>query len=189
MQSLPAETASTPAASPTAPLLSNVLAVGCVVLALLLVAIAIYIPLTDMQMLIDGLKLKVPPTLESLSAFQRALLGGIFSVGAFCQAYGLFSARRCFQSFARREYFTLEVVKGLRGFAIGMFFWPVATILAKPLLSFVATLNNTLPDSREVSIGIGTEQVLTLLFAGILWQIAGVMTSAKRLADENSQFV
>lgn len=186
METLPAADAAGP---PTTPLLSTVLAVACVLLALLLIAIAIYIPATNMQMLINGMNLRTPPTLDSLSTFQKVALGVLSCVGTLCQAYGLFSARKCFQSFARREYFTLQVVQGLRGFAAGMFFWPVASILAKPLLSFVATMNNTAPGGHEVSVGIGTEQVLTLLFAGILWQIAGVMTSAKRLAEENSQFV
>lgn len=185
MQSLPA----TDAGSPTTPLLSTVLAVGCVLLAIVLIAITVYIPVTNLQMLIDSLNLQKAPTVESLSTFQKVALGVLSCVGTFCQAYGLFSARKCFQSFARREYFTLQVVQGLRGFAAGMFLWPVSSILAKPLLSFVATMNSTAPGGHEVSVGIGTEQVLTLLFAGILWQIAGVMTSAKRLADENSQFV
>ncbi|MEO8314626.1 MAG: hypothetical protein ABI645_07500 [Pseudomonadota bacterium] len=183
MQTLPAN-----ASSPTAPILSTVLSVGCALLAIILPALAVYLAFGNPQMMIDTLHLQVPRAVESLSTFQRVCIGVITTIPPLCQAYGLFSARRCFQSFARGEYFTLEVVKGLRGFAAGLFFWPVAALLSKPLLTFVATLNSG-SGGHEVSVAVGTEQVFPLLFAGILWQIAGVMTSAKRLAEENAQFV
>jgi hypothetical protein len=183
MQSLPAD-----ASSPTAPMLSILLSGGCALLAIVMPALAVYIAFDSPQMIVDNLHLQVPLAIESLSTFQRVCIGVITTIPPLCQAYGLFSARRCFQSFARGEYFTLEVVKGLRGFAAGLFFWPVAAFLSKPLLTFVATLNGG-PGEHEVSIAVGSEQVFTLLFAGVLWQIAGVMTRAKRLAEENAQFV
>jgi hypothetical protein len=37
-------------------------------------------------------------------------------------AFGLAHARLCFQSFSRREYFTLEVVQGLCSLALGFLF-------------------------------------------------------------------
>jgi hypothetical protein len=173
---------------PTTPVLSTVLSVGCLLLAVILPAFAVYAGISRLEVLINGFNLKSPPPVESLTTFQHVAIAAIATIPALCQSYGLLSARRCFQSFARREYFTLPVIKGLRGFAAGMFLWPVAAILSKPLLTYLATLHAG-PGGHEVSIGIGTEQVLTLLFAGILWQIAGVMTSAKRIAEENSQFV
>ncbi|MEO8315329.1 MAG: hypothetical protein ABI645_11095 [Pseudomonadota bacterium] len=130
----------------------------------------------------------MPRAVQSLSTLQRICIGVVATIPSLCQGYGLFSVRRCFQSFARGEYFTLEAVKGLRGFAAGLFFSLVADLLSKPLLSFVATLNSG-PGEHEVSAGVSTDQALTLLFAGILWQIAGAMTSAKRLAEENAGFV
>lgn len=157
-------------------------------LAVVFPALALYSAISNPQLLIDGLQLKSPPSVESLTTFQHIALGVLSTIPSLCQAYGLLSARRCFQSFARGEYFTLQVIKGLRGFAAGLFFWPVAAFLSKPLETYLATMYGG-PGGHEVSIGIGTEQLLTLLFAGILWQIAGVMTSARRLAEENAQFV
>lgn len=183
MESVPAD-----AGPPTAPILSTVLSAACLVLAVFLPAFAIYAGTYHLQTLVDGWNLKSPPTVESFTRFQHVSIAAIATIPAFCQAYGLLNARRCFQSFARREYFTLQVIKGLRGFASGLFFWPVAIILSKPLLTYLATLHGG-PGGHEVSVGLDSGQVLPLLFAGILWQIAGVMTSAKRIADENSQFV
>src|SRR5687768_15369496 len=97
--SLAVQTLSTTASgAPTTPLLSKVLSWGCALLAIVLVALAAYVPATDMQMLIDGLTLRTPPAVDSLSTFQRIVLGVLSSVGTLCQAYGLLSARRCFQS-------------------------------------------------------------------------------------------
>lgn len=183
MQSFPVAGGASPV-----PLLSTVLSVGCMLLAIALPVTAIYLTFGYPQIIIDNLHLAVPRAVESLSTFQRVCIGVIAVIPSLCQAYGLFSARRCFRSFAQGEYFTLDVVKGLRGFAAGLFFWPVVAFLSKPLLTLVATLNAG-PGRHEVSVGVGTEQLLTLLFAGILWQIAGVMTNAKRLAEENAQFV
>lgn len=182
------ESISADAGRPTAPMLSVVLSLGCLVLAAILPAIAVYIALFNPQMIIDNLHLQVPRAAASLSTFQWIGVGTLSTIPAFFQAWGLLSARRCFGGFARGEYFTLEVVRGLRGFAAGLFFWPVAAFLSRPLLTFLATLHAD-PGGHQVSIGIDSSQIFTLLFAGILWQIAGVMTRARRLAEENAQFV
>jgi hypothetical protein len=42
---------------------------------------------------------------------------------------------------------------------------------------------------RALSLGLGSNELLTLLFAGMVWQIAAVMTRAVALAEENAQFV
>ena len=175
-------------AGTTAPILSIVLSLGCALLAASLPALAVYVASASPQIIIDNLHLQVPRAAGSLSTFQRICIGAVSTIPPLFQAYGLLSARRCFNSFARGEHFNMEVVRGLRGFAIGLFFWPVAAFLAKPLRTFVATLDAA-PGGHEVSIGIDTGQVFTLVFAGILWQIAGVMTRARRLAEENAQFV
>jgi hypothetical protein len=42
---------------------------------------------------------------------------------------------------------------------------------------------------RALSLGFGSNELLTLLFAGMVWQIAAVMAKAVALAEENAQFV
>lgn len=183
MQSLSAD-----ASRATAPILSAVLSLGCLLLAVALPALGAYIALASPQIILDNLHLQVPRSADSLSTFQWVGIGAISTIPQLFQAYGLLSARRCFGSFARGEYFNLQVVRGLRGFAVGLFFWPVSAFLSKPLLTYLATLDAA-PGGHQVSIGIDTGQVFTLVFAGILWQIAGVMTRARRIAEENAQFV
>jgi len=42
---------------------------------------------------------------------------------------------------------------------------------------------------RALSLSLGSNELLTLLFAGMVWQIAAVMARAVALAEENAQFV
>jgi hypothetical protein len=182
------ESVSAPARAPVRPLLSTVLSGGCLLLAILLPGLVVYLNVASFQTVIDGLELRAPPAAESLTLFQRVVIGAIATIPSLCQGYGLLSARRCFKSFARGEYFSLQAIQGLRGFATGIFLWPMTAIVSKPLLTYLATLHAGAGE-HVVTIGIGTEQLLTLLFAGIFWQIAGVMAKARRIAEENAQFV
>lgn len=100
--------------------------------------------------------------------------------------YALVCARRCFRSFMRGAYFTSQVVRGLRGFAGGMAFYVAAGLLMTPLSSLLLTLGG---DRHAVAAGIGSGDLLTLLFAGIVWQIADVMTRAVTLAEDSAQIV
>jgi hypothetical protein len=185
MQSLPAD-----ASMPTAPILNTILSVGCTLFAIGVPAIVAYIAFNHPQMIVDNLHLKAPRAVESFSTFKRLCFGGLATIPSLCQAYSLFCARGCFQSFARGEFFTLKVIRHLRGFAAGLFFSITAAFLVKPLLTFVATQHSG-PGEHEffIHLDVSDGPVLTLLFAGMLWQIAGVMTSAKRLAEENAQFI
>ncbi len=42
---------------------------------------------------------------------------------------------------------------------------------------------------RALSLGIDSNDLLMLVFAGIVWQIARAMTQAVELADEHAQIV
>jgi len=42
---------------------------------------------------------------------------------------------------------------------------------------------------RALAMGLGSNELLTLLFAGMVWQISAVMAKAVALAEENAQFV
>lgn len=100
--------------------------------------------------------------------------------------YALVCARRCFRSFMHGAYFTSQVVRGLRGFAAGVVFYVAAGLLVTPLASLLLTLGD---ERHVVTAGIGSGDLLTVLFAGIVWQIADVMTKAVTLAEDNAQIV
>lgn len=183
-------TTSVPAASNPGPpfRLANVLSAACLLFAIALPTISLYMSFTQVGTLIEGLHLPKPVNQASLSLFQRIAAALIDTSSPLLQAYGLLCARRCFESFARGDFFTPQVVKGLRGLASGLFFAIVASLVVTPLLSLLLTMNAP-PGGHVVSAGVNSDQLHKLLFVGIFWQIAAVMTRAVNLAEENSQFV
>jgi hypothetical protein len=172
----------------THPGLSRILGVGCLLLAistpLLMAALVLLSPDTILH------PLNLPPTVTvgSLNAFQRVVLAALAIVPTLFESYGLLCARRCFQSFARCEYFDTAVVDGLRGFGGGVFLATVVALSMRPIGTLLLTLFAP-AGKHTVSFGIDSGQLLILVFTGILWQIAGVISKAISLVQENRQFV
>ncbi|MBW8721411.1 MAG: hypothetical protein JF626_05855 [Polaromonas sp.] len=94
----------------------------------------------------------------------------------------------CFSGFSQAEYFSLRTVKYLRGFAAGIFASVVMGVVSSTLITVVLTAGAPV-GQRALSLGFGSNELLTLLFAGMVWQIAAVMAKAVALAEENAQFV
>jgi hypothetical protein len=101
---------------------------------------------------------------------------------------GLWEARLCFKQFATGQVFTAQAVQRLRSFAGWIMASSLASILIGPAISVVLTFNNA-AGNRHVAIGIGTDHVLTLLFAAVVWVMAAVIAQGQVLAEENSSFV
>lgn len=101
---------------------------------------------------------------------------------------GLWEARLCFKQFAAGQVFTAQAVQRLRSFAGWIMASSLASILIGPVVSVVLTFNNA-TGNRHVAIGIGTDHVLTLLFAAVVWVMAAVIAQGQVLAEENSSFV
>ncbi len=55
-------------------------------------------------------------------------------------------------------------------------------------LSVLLTLYNPV-GHRQLTLGVSTTELFTLFVAGTIWLIAGVMTHASALAEENAQFI
>ncbi len=168
--------------------LAKVLSGACLLLAVVLPAGSLYMGFAMPGVIIEGLHLPKALNAADLTLFQRIAATLIWTVSPLFQAYGLLCARRCFESFARGNFFTSEVVRGLRGFAKGLFFAILFSLISTPLLSFLLTMHAPAGE-HMVSAGLNSDQVHKLLFVGIFWQIAAVMTRAVNLAEENSQFV
>lgn len=179
--------------APASPRVSSVLSGICLLLALALPAFVLYnLTVSPAQVLGERLGISASLTPTSLrfqlAAWQRVAVVALGALPVLCMAFGLTHARRCFQSFSRREYFTLGVVRGLRGLAVGVFLSNVSGLLTVPLLSMLVTLSAP-QGHRSITLGLDSTQLLTMLFAGLVWQIATVMAKAVVLAEENSQFV
>jgi len=163
----------------------------CLVLAFALPAFVLYyLVASPPEVLAEkfGIPAASPPVPLELATWHRAAIVVLGLLPVLCMAFGLAHARRCFQSFSRREYFTLEVVQGLRGLALGFFFSGMLGLLVTPVLSLLVTLSAA-PGGRSITLNVDSTNLLTMLFAGLVWQISAVVAKAVMLAEENSQFV
>lgn len=179
--------------SPITQPLNAVLALACLVLAAALPAFTLYgLCTTPAEAWLS--RLGLPPLPAAGSAGWRiapwqsglAMLVGMLPVCGL--AYGLLRARLCFIGFVRGQTFSLGAVRHLRGFAAGLLVSAVAGLLAPVLISVLLTLGAP-PGQRALSLAIGSNEALMLLFAGIVWQIAHVMAEAAALAEDHAQIV
>ena len=177
------DTATTPAR-----LLNTALSATCVLLIVTLPAVTLFIVVFSFEVFTDGLGLSPEQSAAPVTFFQRLAIAAVALLPVALIVYALMSAWRCFRSFARGEYLSLAVVRNLRRFAAGMFLSTVAALVTTPVLTLLVTLGAG-PDGHTVTANFSSTQALTLLFAGIVWQVAAVMTRAVAVAEENSQFV
>jgi len=120
--------------------------------------------------------------------WQRAAGAAICLVPVLLVSRGLLRARRSLAGFVRGDFFSSDVVTGLRGYAAFMFWAAVAGLLSVPVLSVVITHANA-AGHRELSIDLSGAQVLNVLGGAILWAIASAMARAAGIAREHAQFV
>ena len=124
----------------------------------------------------------------SILPWQRAVVALLGMLPVLCIGYALFSAWRVFSGFAANEYFNINTVKGLRGLGAGVFGSGCVGLITTPLIGLILTLQAT-TGGHALNVGVGSTELLGMLFGGIAWQIASVMTKAVELSEENAQFV
>ena len=182
--------------SPTPPgsqRINAFLAVACLALAIALPALTLYgLCTTPSEIWLARLGVEpISPAGQpgfKIAWWQSGLATLIGVLPVCSMGYGLLRARLCFLGLARGEAFSLGTVRHLRGFAIGIFASAVAGLLSPVLISVLLTLGAP-AGRRALALGLGSSEVWMLLFAGIVWQIAHVMTRAVELADEHAQIV
>ncbi|HYW57850.1 MAG TPA: DUF2975 domain-containing protein [Polaromonas sp.] len=172
--------------------LNSAFAWACALLAVALPVAVCYHLMTTPTV---GLLLRAGVNLSAVQAqaldvsfLQRSLAVALGMTPVLCASYGLVCAMRCFSGFSQGEYFSLRTVRYLRGFAAGIFASVVAGFFASMLISVVLTAGAP-AGQKALAFGLGSNELLTLLFAGMVWQIAAVMAKAVALAEENAQFV
>ncbi|MFS2036443.1 hypothetical protein ACEN8I_20650 [Polaromonas sp. CT11-55] len=172
--------------------LSSVLAWACALLAVALpLAVAYHLLSVPVESLLmrAGVSSQVAQAAAmEVTLGQKCLSVLLGVVPVCCASYGLMCAMRCFSGFSQAEYFSLRTVKYLRGFAAGIFASVVTGVLSSTLITLVLT-SAAAAGPRALSLSLGSNELLTLLFAGMVWQIAAVMARAVALAEENAQFV
>jgi len=161
--------------------------------------LAVALPLAVLYQLVttptEGLLLRAGVSLSAVQVamldvelWQRLLALGLGMLPVCCASYGLVCAMRCFSGFSQGEYFSLRTVRYLRGFAAGVFASVVTGFVVAMAISVLLTLGAP-AGQRALAVGLGSNELITLLFAGMVWQIAAVMSRAVALAEENAQFV
>lgn len=161
--------------------------------------LAVALPLAVFYQLVttptEGLLLRAGVQLSALQLvlldvdlWQRVLAVMLGMVPVCCTSYGLVCAMRCFSGFSQAEYLSLRTVRYLRGFAAGIFASVVAGLFVAMLISLVLTAGAP-AGQKALAFGLGGNELLTLLFAGMVWQISAVMAKAVALAEENARFV
>jgi hypothetical protein len=132
----------------------------------------------------------LPPQaiLGALAAWQRIAAGAAMGVPLALLLAGVWQARRCFEMFAQGQVFSLQSTALLGRFAGWVAWAALASMLARSATSVLLTLNNP-PGLRHLSVGIGSDHVFTLFFAGLVWLMAAVIAQGQTLAEENEGFV
>jgi len=172
------------------PVLSRALAAACVAVALLLpLGVALALWLMPVEALLQRLGLPgMGVSGDALQPWQRHAGWLLGMVPASCAACGLWHARRCFLHFARGDYFAEAAIGSLRGFSVGMLAAAVAGIVVPSLASVVLSWELG-PGRRQLAVAVSSNDLLLLLFAAVVWQIAVAMRRAAALAQENAAFV
>jgi hypothetical protein len=168
---------------------SGWLALACLLLILALPLLVLYYwAVADTGLLAVHANM-LPATIQApLQDWQRLCGATLTCLPVALMMRGLWEARLCFKQFAAGQVFTAQAVQRLRSFAGWIMASSLVSILIAPIMSVVLTFNNA-PGNRHVAIGIGTDHVLTLLFAAVVWVMAAVIAQGQALAEENSSFV
>ncbi len=104
-----------------------------------------------------------------------------------CMSAALLQARRCMQTFARGDHFSVAAAEALRGFASLAFAAGLAGLLVPPATGLLLTVGGN--GQAALVFSAGSQQLLWLLFAGIVRLMAAVLREAAALADEHRQIV
>lgn len=169
--------------------LSRLLAATCLVLIIALpIAVAIYWAVANTADLAVHANLSAHAIQAPLELWQRIAGALITEVPLALLMVGLWQARMCFKLFAAGEVFTVDAVRCLQRFAGWVMVSVGAGFVASVALSVLLTLHNP-PGMRHVAIGISSNLIFTLFFAGMVWLMAAVIGQGQALAEENATFV
>lgn len=123
-----------------------------------------------------------------LLPWQRWAAGAVMAVPLALLLMGVWQARRCFKMFAQGQVFTAQAAQLLRRFAGWVAWAALAALLSGVATSVLLTLHNP-PGQRHLAIGIGSDHVFTLFFAGLVWLMAAVIGQGQVVAEDNEGFV
>ena len=169
--------------------ISSTLALACLVLIVVLPPVYTWFWVTASPgQLATRVNLSAAMVQGPLMLWQRVVGGVISTIPLGLFLAGLWQARKCFGLFAGGHVFTHLAVEALKRFAMLVAASFAASLVTKTALSTLLTIYNV-PGTRQVAIGLGTDQIFTLFFAGMVWLMAAVIAQGMHLAEENARFV
>jgi len=119
---------------------------------------------------------------------QRLLALVVSLVPAAVLLWGLAQVRVCLAAFSRGQLFGPRTARGLRNLALAMAgtaaIAPIAGAAMSVILSWGAPAGQ-----KQVALSLGSDQLLMLLFAGMLALVSWTMLEAAEIAQENAEFV
>jgi len=126
--------------------------------------------------------------LEQFGEAGRICGAGVTLAGGALVAYGLWRLGRMLQLVARGEAFTSEAIEHLRAFALFSFVSILAGILLPPLLQLFLMLAS--PERRgRLTLSFDGNDLWAVLISGLLFLVAGLMSEAQRIAEDNRMIV
>lgn len=168
---------------------SRFLEITCLLLIVALpLIVAAYWGMTDAKTLAVRANLSPDAMLSALQPWQRLAAGVMAEIPLCLLLTGVWYARKCFRLFASGHHFTADATLCLYRFSGWAMASAIASILCSSAISVLMTLHNP-PGLRYLAIGISSDQVFLLLFAAVVWLMAGVIRQGQILADENAQFI
>ncbi len=173
--------------------LSKLVAWACLALAVLLpIAALIGVLQTSPAGMLGQMGIRLPSgyNLDALpmATWQHVAAVCISLLPVSAVAYALWRAHQCFIGFVRGETFSLATVRHLRGFAAGLLVSSSAGLVAPTAIVWLLTFGAPAGE-RVLTVSLGAQQLLMLLFSGIVWQMGHAMTRAVELAEDNAQII
>jgi len=93
-----------------------------------------------------------------------------------------------FSNYEKGEVFTLENVLYYRKIAHTIFYYVIASLLSKPLISLALTFQNP-PHEKMIVASMGSTEIQLLITGGLILLVSWVMQEAYTLAEENAQTI
>jgi hypothetical protein len=127
-------------------------------------------------------------SMDYISGSQLLMAGLISLTASTLIVYALWQLRRLFLLFMQGVVFSSETTRALNLFGLAL----LGSVMLKPittaLLSVVLTWGNPL-GQRSVTIALGSNELVLLLFAVTFLVITWVFREGQRLSQENAEFV
>jgi hypothetical protein len=98
--------------------------------------------------------------------------------------YGLANIKKLFAYYVEGIVFSLEQVKLFSNTAKAIIFWVICSVLYESAKSVLFSLHNP-PGQRTISVGFGSEEIITLAVGVVAFLISWVMEEGRIINEEN----